>query len=241
MGNSLGLYIAESCAGSHSCYGNIVEVARGFECAGEDSCYQIWLYDQDSDDNDVDCSGYQSCLSARLFKADDLYCGGSESCRSARIYGPNRLYALGANALQSAMINSCHTQGCDTNPTPTLRDITIFAYGSGALSGATLRCYSSATCDVNCHGDACRQFNYDCYSGATCNCVGDSCPKVQMLQMEVMAVDVELGMAEKPVVNEQLVLLVGAGAVVSILAGVYYIFGSGKDKNLQAAPWDDEE
>jgi len=247
VSNSLGLYVAESCPGAQSCDGNIVDVARGFECGGEDSCGMIWLYDQDSDDNDVDCSGYQSCLSARLFKQDALYCGGAESCRSARIYGPNALYALGEDAMKSAMINSCHTQGCDTNPGPTIRDITVYAYGSGAMSGSTLRCYGGATCNVLCHGDACKQFTYSCYDGATCNCVGDSCPNIKQMKMEmemeaaeaVMAVGVDLERDVKPVVNEQLVLLVGAGAVVSILAGVYYIFGGAKNK--VSAPWDEEE
>jgi len=235
----------DSCPGAASCQSMIMDLTPGVECGGDSSCNTGWFYDNAGD---IDCSGYQSCISARLFKSDDLYCGGEESCRSARIYGPNRVYALGVNAMQNAMINTCHTQGCDTNPTPTLRDITVYAYGSGALSGTELRCYSGATCDVLCHGDACRQFRYNCYDGATCNCVGDSCPNISMMKMEkvdkaaeVMAVGVELEMAEKPVVNEQLVLLVGAGAVVSILAGVYYIFGGGKNKNLAAASWDDEE
>merc|ERR1712013_848097 len=115
----------------------------------------------------------------------------------------------------------------------------------GAMSGSTLRCYGGAECTVLCHGDACKQFNYQCYDGATCNCVGDSCPQISMMTMEmkeaeeVMAVGVDLEMAVKPVVNEQLVLLVGAGAVVSILAGVYCIFGGVKDK--VSASWDDEE
>merc|ERR1712129_588988 len=112
-------------------------------------------------------------------------------------------------------------------------------------SGSTLRCYSGATCDVLCHGDACKQFTYSCYDGATCNCVGDSCPTIKQMEMEmeaaeaVMAVGVDLERDLKPVVNEQLVLLVGAGAVVSILAGVYYIFGGAKNK--VSASRDDEE
>ena len=93
------------------------------------------------------------------------------------MYGPNVIYARGEESLKNAVINTCYNQGCDTNPGPTIRDVTIYAYGANAMVGTELRCYGGSTCYLHCWGDACESMEeYKCYSGANCYCDGPGCP-----------------------------------------------------------------
>ena len=164
------------------------------------------------------------------------------------------IYARGQLALASAMINSCHTQGCDTNPGPTVRDITIYAYGENAMQSASLRCYGGSTCNLYCFGNACSAMaSYQCYSGAVCNCDGPDCPiRVQMEAdaEEGDAAEVVDGNDEKYAfmkvngigsnvienslillfdnMNGSMMLLVGAGAVVFMMVAIFYFIGSKK-------------
>jgi len=137
--------------------------------------------------------------------------------------------------MSGAVINSCHSQGCDQNPSASLRDITIYALGRNAMTGAILRCYGGATCDLHCHGDACSDMmQFQCYDGATCNCDGPGCPEGLGSAQRLEFVEADgLGLAApKPVANEPLVVVVGAGTIVLILSAIFYLYG-GKDKEVE--------
>merc|ERR1719464_1889102 len=139
---------------------------------------------------------------------------------------PNKLYVRGFEGLAYSNLKSLDASG------NALESLEIYAYAVDAVKGSALECVSGSTCSMYCFNGACAGMgSFTCNAGATCSCDGDSCPTIGASKLNAIeAVAVQLGEAHKMLVNEPLVMLVGAGAIMMILGAVFFLYGRpGKD------------
>ena len=142
--------------------------------------------------------------------------------------------------MAGATISSCNED------TDECGDLTIYATGKGAMNGVNFICSGGITCNLHCHGDACSNLDgrgsgkYWCNTadGTVCNCQGTGCPEYidghpdamnVFPKQEMYAFDrVGMSVMDNSFIsmlnemNESMMLLVGAGAVLMVLMAMFY-------------------
>merc|ERR1712013_140530 len=230
MGVSWNCRAVEACSDS--------QMANVKVCSATDACKNL---DMASNAGDLFCSGETSCEGATLSEVGAVHCTGLRSCLGVQLQTMNALYCDATSAceeLNGRVRGTVHiggSQGMAKADIQSDGDLEIFAYGSNALSESTIECVSGSVCTLYCYNAACDGLeSFACDAGAECNveCEGSEvCPTVSdNSKLNVLAaVAVQLSEVQSALMDEPMVVLVGAGSVLLLLGAAFYMYG-GKDK-----------
>jgi len=238
----------EVCSGTDACSSSTVGYnGKDLRCGGEESCDEAVIAHVDGA---VFCAGRNSCTEMEVRAADALYCDGYLTCsHMTGVHGvPSQIYARGRKALSESDIQSLDANG------DALELFEVFASSGKALHKTTIKCVEGSECKLYCAGSSCATMErFECSSAESCSCEGESCPEIVVVipetidgvgrlslseraqlkqqRMEAVMLHAEFGATQRAVMNEPLVMLIGAGVVLMVLAAVFYLYGR-EDKNV---------
>jgi len=244
------LFNVEACSGSDACSSSTIGYnAKDLRCGGVDACDATVI---NHVDGAVVCAGEDSCSEVVVRDVDALYCDGYLSCsHMTGVHGvPSQIYARGRKAL-----SECDLQSKDVNG-DALELFEVFASSSKALHKTTIKCVEGSECRLFCAGNSCATMErFECSSEESCSCEGDSCPEIVVVtpqtidgatmlspraraqlkqqRMEAVAVHTELTETQQAWISEPLLMLGGAGAVLTLLGAVFHLCGR-KEKSVHA-------
>ena len=160
-----GNYDVRQCYANKACYSSKISTNTTIICSGKYSCAKSEIIMGEGKSvriPEITCAGRVSCANTVMDVYHNIYLEGQYSGRSSDL-SASGIYGSGYYALPFTTIDS---KDKDTNVSLT-----------GHLAGyrATFICRSGSVCSLECASTACRNMDYVCLNGATCDISPSEC------------------------------------------------------------------